>query len=201
MFERFTPDARQVVVDAQAHARRRGTGWIGCEHILLAVAGSETVPGTLLCDHGAGADAVEARIDALIGSGRVDADESVALASLGIDLDQVREAVESRFGPGALDGRCDSRRGRGRFRGRFRLRRARPGGPSVHPPFTPRAKRCLELALREALKLRHRHIGPEHIALALLARDDTMAARILADLRVDKGVLRQDLLRSIRQSA
>ncbi|MGH9176941.1 MAG: Clp protease N-terminal domain-containing protein [Acidimicrobiales bacterium] len=199
MFERFTTEARQLIVAAQVHARRRGHTWIGCEHLLLAVAGSDGPAGQLLRDRGVGPDAVSSRIEVIIGPGRGDADESAALATLGIDLDRVREAVEARFGPGALDRGCDGRRRQ--RRGLWRRRRPAPDGHPSRPAFTPRAKRCLELSLKEALKLHHHHIGVEHVALALLARDDTMAARILADLNLARGHLREEILRTLRKTA
>ncbi|MGH9282749.1 MAG: Clp protease N-terminal domain-containing protein [Acidimicrobiales bacterium] len=161
------------------------------------MAGSATPAGALLRDRGAGPEEVEALMDRLIGPSRDDADETAALASLGIDLNRVREAVEARFGPGALEPGCGGRR-------RHRLlRRWRPAppGPVSRPSFTPRAKRCLELALKESLKLRHGSIAVEHVALALLARDDTMAAHILADLKVAPGSLRPALLDALRRTA
>ncbi len=65
---------------------------------------------------------------------------------------------------------------------------------SGHTPFTPNAKKALELALREALQLRHDFIVPEHVALALARERDTVAARVLAALDVDTDALRADLL-------
>ena len=69
MFERFTAEARLVVVQAEEHARRLGHDWLGCEHILLAVAGTETPAGTLLRENGAGPAAVEHALVSLIGHG------------------------------------------------------------------------------------------------------------------------------------
>ena len=56
-----------------------------------------------------------------------------------------------------------------------------------------RAKRCLELSLREALRLKHTHIGVEHITLALLARTDTVAWQVLLHVGVRPDDLRQAL--------
>jgi hypothetical protein len=71
-----------------------------------------------------------------------------------------------------------------------------PGAEPVsgHIPFTPRAKKTLELALREALRLGHNYIGCEHIALALRRLDEGVAAHVLAELRVTY----KDLERAIR---
>ena len=97
--------------------------------------------------------------------GDVDAD---ALAALGIDLDEVRRRVEEAFGPGALD------------RARAPKRRFLGG----HIPFAKEAKKALELALREALALKHNYIGTEHILLGLLHAEG--AAH---DVLVERGVL------------
>ncbi len=62
-------------------------------------------------------------------------------------------------------------------------------------PFTPRAKKVLELALREALSLGHNYIGTEHILLGLARETEGVAARILADLEVDAERVRQEVMR------
>ena len=196
MFERFTAEARAVVGAAEQHARRLRHGWVGCEHLLLAVAASPAPAGALLRRAGAGPEAVEGAIVAAIGSGRGDGDDEVALASLGIDLAQVRDAVEATFGPGALDPAPSCRKRRG-------LRRRRPSVPArtATLPFTPRAKRCLELSLREALRRRDEHIGVEHVALSLLALDGTAARAILRVLGVATDELRRSIEQSYRRTA
>jgi ATP-dependent Clp protease ATP-binding subunit ClpA len=102
----------------------------------------------------------------------VDAD---ALATIGIDLDAVRGAVEREFGPGALDDAMLAGTGRGRI-GRRRQRR---------PAFTPRAKKALELALREALAMGHHYIGTEHVLLGLLREREGVAGVVLRRLAPD----------------
>src|SRR4030042_1906734 len=62
-------------------------------------------------------------------------------------------------------------------------------------PFTPRAKKVLELALREALSLGHNYIGTEHILLGLVRESEGVAARILNDLEVDADHVRQEVMR------
>ena len=62
-------------------------------------------------------------------------------------------------------------------------------------PFTPRAKKVLELALREALSLGHNYIGTEHILLGLMRESEGVAARILNDLDVDADRARQEVMR------
>ena len=197
MFERFTQDGRQVVVRAQEHARRLGHGWVGCEHILLGVADSETAVGALLREVGAQPEALEEAIAAVIGPGPADGDDKVALAALGIDLDQVRHAVEATFGSGALEEATARRRGGLRHR----LRQQRRSCGTRHLPFTPRAKRCLELSLRDSLRLKDGYIGVEHIALSLLGRDDTAAWKVLLRLGVDPAELRRTIEESHRRTA
>jgi ATP-dependent Clp protease ATP-binding subunit ClpC len=62
-------------------------------------------------------------------------------------------------------------------------------------PFTPRAKKVLELALREALSLKHSYIGPEHILLGVVRENDGVAARILLDLGADAETVRNEIMR------
>ncbi len=62
-------------------------------------------------------------------------------------------------------------------------------------PFTPRAKKVLELALREALSLGHNYIGTEHILLGLVRESEGVAARVLADLEADADRIRQEVMR------
>jgi ATP-dependent Clp protease ATP-binding subunit ClpA len=66
--------------------------------------------------------------------------------------------------------------------------------PSGHIPFTPRAKKVLELSLREALQLRHNYIGTEHILLGLIREGEGLAAQALADAGADLADVRQRLL-------
>ena len=90
-----------------------------------------------------------------------------SLESLGISLDAVRQQVEEIIGRGQQ-------------------------APSGHIPFTPRAKKVLELSLREALQLGHGYIGTEHILLGLLREGDGAAAQVLVTLGADLNrVLRQ----------
>ncbi|MCA0143909.1 hypothetical protein LBW97_02950 [Blastococcus sp. LR1] len=83
--------------------------------------------------------------------------------------------MEAAFGPGALDDP--------------KSKPARPG----HIPFTPRAKKILELSLREALALKSRSIADGHIALGLLREGEGLAMKILHDRGVDAVSLRKDL--------
>jgi ATP-dependent Clp protease ATP-binding subunit ClpA len=177
VFERFTAGAREVVVGAQAEARELGHGTTGTEHLLLALlARPATQTAQVLARHGLGREQVREAVTALVGGDDLDAE---ALTTLGIDLDAVRDRVEATFGPGAL-----SRGGR----------RREPGG---HIPFTPRAKKVLELSLRETLALGSRSITEAHIALGLLREGQGLAAKVLHDRGVDLVDLRRDLVAAL----
>ena len=106
MLERFTDEARQVLVQAQAAARRLGHDFIGCEHLLLAVASTGTPASLVLRDQGVSPERVEKEMLHILGPGRT-ADllgglDREALASIGIELDVVRTRLEAAFGPDAL---------------------------------------------------------------------------------------------------
>ena len=91
-----------------------------------------------------------------------------ALESLGISLDAVRQQVEQVIGRGQQ-------------------------APSGHIPFTPRAKKVMELALREANDLGHSYIGTEHILLGLIREGDGVAAGVLTGLGADRPQVRQQV--------
>ena len=106
MLERFTDDAHTILVQAQRHARRLGHRYIGCEHLLLAVAGADQPASEVLREQGLTPDRIEEEIvrRAGIGAGAglfADLDRD-ALASIGIDLDAVRARIDASFGPDAL---------------------------------------------------------------------------------------------------
>ncbi len=92
-----------------------------------------------------------------------------ALESLGIALEGVRQQVEEIIGQGQQ-------------------------APSGHIPFTPRAKKVLELSLREALQLGHNYIGTEHILLGLIREGEGVAAQVLVKLGADLNRVRQQVL-------
>jgi ATP-dependent Clp protease ATP-binding subunit ClpA len=178
VFERFTKQARQVVVLAQEEARQLRHNWIGTEHLLLGLLRDDDgVVRQALQQRGLQAAAVRQRVIAIVNGGL----DPQALATLGIDLDQVRQATEAAFGPGALDAR----------------------GPvqSGHIPFTKRAKKVLELSLREAVRLKHDHIGSGHLLLGLLREGGGLAARIIADAGIDQNDLRAEVTRLITTQA
>ncbi|GGQ21165.1 Clp protease N-terminal domain-containing protein [Streptosporangium pseudovulgare] len=176
MFERFQGDARQAVIGAQENARRLNHRFIGPEHILLGLLDRpESLAARVLARHGLDHDRAYRAVAGLVPppGGGLDAE---ALETIGIDLSAVRERVEAVFGPGALD--------RGPARGR------RTGG---HIPFTPRAKKTLELSLREALRLKHGYISDGHVLLGILREGQGVGARVIAGAGIDAETLRQEI--------
>jgi ATP-dependent Clp protease ATP-binding subunit ClpC len=104
--------------------------------------------------------------------GLLSEDEGVAasaLRSLGVSLEAVRVQVEEVIGIGAH-------------------------APTAHIPFTPSAKRVLELALREALRLGHNHIGTEHVLLGLVREGEGVAAQVLVRLGVTPNAVRAQIM-------
>ena len=142
-----------------------GHNFIGTEHVLLGLAlEKDGVAGTVLARAGLTEDAIRAEILHIIGS--PDITDAEALKSIGIDLEEVLATVSASFGEDALT---------------FSNRRSRR--PMVGaPPFTPRTKKVIELALREALTLKHNYIGTEHLLLAIVREGDGVAAQILTKL-------------------
>ena len=102
-------------------------------------------------------------------------DEGVAaraLTALGVTIEEARERVASIVGYGSE-------------------------GPGLQAPFTPRSKKVLELALREAMRLEHNYIGTEHILLGLVRENEGVVARALSDLGVSPDDVRGELLRML----
>lgn len=192
MFERFTPAARGVVVGAQEEARALEHRHIGSEHLLLALLqGPEGEQArAILEEFGITYHLARSSLERMGGSADLDAD---ALGSLGVDLDSVRERVEAQFGPGALE-ESEPVRSRPWWRRRF------DGTQGGHIPFTPDAKETLELALREALALRHSDIRSGHLLLGLL-RTNGLGRRLLEVRGLDPAALRTQLIGRMRASA
>jgi ATP-dependent Clp protease ATP-binding subunit ClpA len=95
-----------------------------------------------------------------------------ALTELDVSLDAVRDRVEAHIGRGKQP-------------------------PAGHIPFTPRAKKVLELSLKESLQLGHNHIGTEHILLGLMREGDGVAGRVLEELGLSTNAVRQAVIRQI----
>jgi len=167
MFERFTQQARGVVTNAVDIAGRRKDGYVRPDHLLLAIASTPegSQAATVLKRMGATRDALAVAI-------APETKDAALLATLGINLDEVRRRVEYSFGEGA-----------------WARRSARPG----HIPFTPDAKKALELSLRHALALRSKSIDDRHILLGVLdsGRDvkDALSALGLQPSQVKRSML------------
>ncbi len=200
MFERFTGQAREVVVQAQAQARRLGHGYIGCEHLLLSVVGTDSPAGDVLRSLGLTPEAVESAMRSILSGGGGPVLDREALAAVGIDLDVVRERVEAAFGPGALT-RPPQRERRRLRRGWRRRGRCPTGAPSGHIPFTPRAKKCLQGSLRESVARRDGYIGVEHLALALTAMTDGLAPRVFSQIGTPAAQARAEIISRYRRAS
>ncbi|MFD0259873.1 Clp protease N-terminal domain-containing protein [Kitasatospora indigofera] len=188
MFERFTVAARGTVVRAREEAIALRHDHVGTEHLLLGMLGQAEDPSAqVLVDAGLDLATARAAVVRLLGSG----DDAQALASIGVDLDAVREAVEAAFGEGALDGpgKGEERRGRGWFKA---------GGRS---PFTPRAKKTLELSLRESIRLGSGHIAVGHLLLGVLREGQGLGARVIADHGLDFAAVRRAVEARLTESA
>jgi Clp amino terminal domain, pathogenicity island component len=99
-----------------------------------------------------------------------------ALVGLGISLEAVRQQVEEIVGQGQ-------------------------SAPTGHIPFTPRAKKVLELSLREALNLNHNYIGTEHVLLGLVREGEGVAAQVLVKLGADLSRVRQEVVKLLEGQA
>jgi len=174
MFERFTKEARAAVVGAQQVARETGSRRIDTRHLLAALVERTGPVSQALGAAGADAEAIAAKARADLRTGGLDSD---ALAGLGIDLDAVRRQTDAVFGRGALE----------------RASRA----PRGHIPFTPDAKKALQLALREAVRLRQKSIHSSHLLLGVLSGDGPGQA-LLLNAGVDTSALRAALEQQTR---
>ncbi|ASW53589.1 Clp protease N-terminal domain-containing protein [Plantactinospora sp. KBS50] len=200
MFERFTQSARTIVVEAQATARRLQHRRIDTEHLLLALLQHGDGAAALLREAGITAPDVQAAIvrhhrDA---PGTLGAQDAAALRTIGIDLAAIRDRLEQTFGADALTPPADEPR---RWFGLRRGRTASGERAAGHLPFAPRAKRVLELSLREAVRLRNRQIAAEHLLLGLIRENGGLGARILADSGADLTALRERIEATLRAPA
>lgn len=166
MFERFTREARAAVIGAQELARDTSSRRIDTRHLAVAILeGTGPAREAFTAD----ADTVAATLRAALEADGLDRD---ALASLGIDLEVVERKVDAVFGPGALD----------------RVRQE----PRAHIPFTRDAKKALQLALRETIRLEQKRIHSGHLLLGIL-RADCPARTLLIESGIDIDALRHSL--------
>ncbi|MFD9188249.1 Clp protease N-terminal domain-containing protein [Streptomyces phaeochromogenes] len=186
MFERFTKDARAVVLGAVDHAERLHAETVEEQHVLLALLDREASRGSFalmslgLTERKESVEQALAEARRRGGLSRADAD---ALSGLGIDVSEIVSRVEEAHGEGALRaGGTGAGRGRSWWSGLV-------GG---HRPFIQGAKDLLTESLRMALAQRDRYIGDEHLLLALTARPG-VPAEVLADHGVTYASLRRVL--------
>jgi ATP-dependent Clp protease ATP-binding subunit ClpC len=180
VFEKFTDRAKRVLVLAQDEAMQQGHDFIGTEHVLVGLAGvRNTVAGEVLHEKGVTTKALRdeiARVLAASGVQLVGPQAATeALASIGIDVEEIRRRADETFGPG-----------------KFHFPR---------PAFTPRAKRVLEYTLRQAVELDSATIGTEHILLGILRDGDGRAARILAEAGISADELRRAVVDGLGKAA
>jgi ATP-dependent Clp protease ATP-binding subunit ClpA len=168
MFERFTTDARAIVVGAQQQAAWLGSTTIEPGHLLLSALAIEGEHADVLRSAGVSADTLENAMTAEA-PGRLD---GAALATLGIDLGAVRARADELFGRGALDAR---------------------GPQHGHVRFSAASKKVLELALREAIHIGDTEIRTDHLLLGL-TRPYTAGAEAVRRSGADPDRLRQALL-------
>jgi ATP-dependent Clp protease ATP-binding subunit ClpA len=178
MFERFTEEARRVVVVAQDEAREAHDPCIDAAHLLIGIA-TEGGPGAEAL-RSAGADTADVRRAVHdVGDPTAEPLDADALAALGIDLGRVRQAVEAVFGSGALNQPA----GAGRLRRR----------PTGHLPFTAHAKKALVQSLRAAVRRGDGAIDSRHLLMGVLAAEEKRSAAVLHRLGIDPADLRSRL--------
>jgi len=147
--ERFTKEARRVVLAAVEEAQRESAAEVGGAHLLLALLDSPVLAGFSLAR-----EDVEAALAAARRKGGLSEADTEALRGLGIDVDQIVDNIEQSLGEGALAA-VRTRRKRWLF--------------GDHLPFSADAKQVLVRSLVEAKDLGHGYLGNEHLVLGLLA--------------------------------
>ena len=177
MLERFTKPARRVVEEAVTVARDASAAETRPEHLLRALLDDEgNVACRVLTSLGAAPSEVR---QVLVTTGTryvdgLDADDAEALRAIGIDLDEVVRRID--------DNLAGARPRRGR------------------PRFSRAAKKVLELALREAISLRHNYIGTEHLLLGLVRSDDRVVVDTLRSFGVERDALRTAVADAVRRA-
>ncbi|HEY3504824.1 MAG TPA: Clp protease N-terminal domain-containing protein [Actinocatenispora sp.] len=179
MFERFTKEARRAIVLAQEEARTMRHDHIGTGHVLIGILTVGEGPGArALVGLGVDPEAVRQYV-ARLGDDPLpdDALDADALASVGIDLDQVRRAAEDAFGPGALE-------------------RPRPWRAG-HIPFDSMSKKSLELTLRETVRRGDREIRDAHVLLGMVRAEPNAATSALLAAGADLAEVRAAVEREL----
>jgi len=180
VFEFFTDRARRAVVLSQDEAIALGHDFIGTEHILLGLVGTDgSTAGDVLREQGVELTRAREETVRILEAAGVAASGGQpakdALASLGIDVEEIQRRADDTFGPGAFQ--------------------------YPRPAYTPDAKKALEQTLREARALGHEKFGTEHILLGLLAAGEGRGLEVLAALEVDRASLREAVLARVAPEA
>jgi ATP-dependent Clp protease ATP-binding subunit ClpA len=189
MFERFSKSARAVVLNALRAAGRFGQRQVGPEHLLLGVAAAgHGIGAEVLAGFGIDAARVERAMTRRDPRTVLSEAELTALRAVGIDADEVFRRIEEAFGdPEWFVPDVSERPERRRFGGRVR--------------FGNEAKQALEESLRQAIGLKHRHIGAEHILLGLLALPQPPLSDLLAAHDITYERARQRVLAALPAAA
>jgi ATP-dependent Clp protease ATP-binding subunit ClpA len=181
MFERFTDRARQVVVTAREAAVEERATSVDTGHLLIGVlADPACLAVQVLEELGVPAQRLRDRLassGADVGAAGLDDAELQALRAIGIDAEEVVRRAETELGT-----------------------RLGPPTATTGPhrvPFGADAKKVLELSLREALAMKHRWIGTEHLLLGLLREGRGRAHAALVDAGVDHRQTRTAILRAL----
>ena len=191
MFERLDSDAHAILTEAIAEAKRMRHGYLGTEHVLIALASSPTVlPEAVRVHLPVSAAVVRDQLDREMGAGVGMASDEALLATLGIDLAEIRRRAEAAFGPAALD------RVAVRPRRRWRAPRVASGAGRARPRcfpmlidslgVMPRVKRALERACAHQPGL----ASSTGLLLGIVEDDDATATRLLVGLGQDLEALR-----------
>ena len=168
MFERFAQPARDAIVRAVRYATDAGAGETRPEHLLRALLDDSTsLTVRVLADAGAPLVDLRDELDRrrLQYVDGLDADDAEALRVIGIDLDEVVRRIDRNLGG--------------------------PVPPCREPRLSRGSKKALELALREAVALKHGHIGSEHLLLGLLRGGDRVVADTFAAFSLDAREVRR----------
>lgn len=177
MFERFTKAAREVVKGARTYAEDSTASEVRPEHLFMALLDEQECLAVQILQ-GLGAPAADLRDELDRRRGRygegLDEDDAEALADLGIDLDEVMRRIDRNLGG-------------------LKRRAGRSG-------FSRSSRKALELALREAIALRHNYIGTEHLLLGLARVDDRTLADTLGRWGIELAALRQAVAEASRRA-
>jgi len=177
MLERFTKKARETVQGAVQVALDATASEVRPEHLLAALLADETCLAVrVLVETGVPMDRLHAELDRrrMQYVDGLDADDAEALQAIGIDLDEVVRRIDQNLG-GAT---------------------ARPR----RPRFARASKKVLELALREAIALRHNYIGTEHLLLGLARQEDRVVADTLGSFGIERATLRARVADAVRRA-